>query len=94
MNFLVIAANGGRMPVSKEALLTAGQRGLLDFLRQDTSLDHVLLNESTRLPLLGDILALPEFFPRAAAFSLGDAFMMVGIVILVHSYLVNGRRQK
>lgn len=74
--------------MAEEALLAAGQKGLLQLLKEKGSLDHVLLDGSTKLPFLGDVLATPKFFPRAAAFSVGDMFIMIGVAILVHFYMV------
>ncbi len=68
MNFTVIVLNSG-MPVLTEAVSIAG--GSSDVV---LGAKHVILNESTRLPFLADIIPLP-----GAVLSLGDVFLAIGI---------------
>ena len=68
MNFTVIVLNSG-MPVLVEAVEIAGGSGDLVL-----GAKHVILNESTRLPFLADIIPLP-----GAVLSLGDVFLAIGI---------------
>jgi hypothetical protein len=68
MNFTVIVLNSG-MPVLTEAVEIAGGSGDLVL-----GAKHVILNESTRLPFLADIIPLPN-----AVLSLGDVFLAIGI---------------
>jgi hypothetical protein len=72
MNFTVIAANGG-MPVLLEAARLAGETGDLVF-----DAKHVLLDESTRIPFLADIIPLP-----GAVLSLGDVFLAIGVAVFL-----------
>ncbi len=68
MNFTVIVLNSG-MPVLSEAVRIAG--GSSDVV---LGAKHVILDESTRLPFLADIIPLP-----GAVLSLGDVFLAIGI---------------
>lgn len=68
MNFTVIALNQG-MPVMTEAVVLAG--GSADFV---LDAKHVLLDESSRLVFLADIIPLPR-----SVISLGDVFLGVGL---------------
>ena len=73
MNFSVIALNGG-MPVLKEAatIAAAGPASLLlDF-------KHVLLDTSTRIPFLGDVIPV-RLFGIGQVISLGDVLLAVGL---------------
>jgi len=84
LNFVVIAANGGYMPASAEALRRAGMEDIAAILEQ--GLYHgntVLMSPETRLNLLGDWLYLPAVVPLANAFSIGDLFLALGIVLLL-----------
>ena len=76
MNFTVIAANGG-MPLLQEAVALAGGSG-------DLALDgkHVLLDESTRIPFLADIIPLPR-----SVVSLGDVFIAIGIGVFIEEQM-------
>lgn len=83
-NALVILANGGRMPVSQEAAVSSGLAGSYALLGEDVSYLHQALSASTRLPFLGDVLALPSWLPVGVAFSIGDVLILAGVFILVY----------
>ncbi len=76
MNFTVIAANQG-MPVLVEAIEVAGGS-------PDIALDakHVLLDDGTRLPFLGDVIPLP-----GSVISLGDVFLAIGLGVFLEDQL-------
>ena len=83
-NFLAIAANGGVMPASRDALESAG---LL------TDVDHFTNSgvvEDPKLLFLGDVFAVPAPLPIANVFSIGDVCMALGAFLLVHA--VTGSR--
>jgi len=80
-NLLVIAANGGFMPISRqtasrlvppETLATLGNGDRFGYK------DILLLPEQTRLNWLSDHLLPPEGFPYQVAFSPGDMFIAAG----------------
>ncbi|WP_243091259.1 DUF5317 domain-containing protein [Thermus neutrinimicus] len=91
LNTLVIFANGGHMPVSLETLKKAGIEGWEELLRTRADAVHTLLDESTRLPFLGDVIALP---PLRKAVSPGDLFILAGIagVVVEGTLRAGGRR--
>lgn len=66
LNTAVIFANGGHMPVSLETLRRAGIEGWEELLRNKGDAVHTLLDESTRLPFLGDVIPLPPCARRQA----------------------------
>lgn len=76
MNFTVIALNNG-MPVLPQAIELAGGNGAM-------ALDakHVLLDGSSHLPFLADIIPLPR-----SVISLGDVLLAVGIGVFVEDQL-------
>jgi hypothetical protein len=83
-NALVIAANGGYMPVLPEAARAAGVLGRLEAAaRQEVVTNAVLLDERTLLPFLGDVFAIPAGLPLANAFSIGDVFIGLGALLLI-----------
>ena len=83
-NLVAILANGGRMPASATALERAGLIQTVERLTASGEHGNVLLmNDSTRLNVLGDWLYLPSWFPGATAFSIGDLLIMVGLVYLI-----------
>lgn len=91
LNTLVILANGGHMPVSPDALKRAGIEGWEELLKNRGDAVHSLLDESTRLPFLGDVIALP---PLRKAVSPGDLFILAGIagVIVEGAFRAGGKR--
>jgi len=86
-NLLVIAANGGLMPITPETLVQINPGSTLAQwpigAHYGYSKDIILLREDVRLWALSDILVIPPPFPRFAAFSLGDLLIAVGIVVLL-----------
>lgn len=88
LNALVIIANGGRMPVIREALISSADAGVVSRIEAGLSGSHVLMTESTRLWLLGDILHFPVHWRFHSVFSIGDVFLALGLFLLVqHSML-------
>ena len=79
LNFLVMAVNGGRMPVSMSAASVLDPY-YVDMLSNSTVITkHYLMDASTRLPFLGDIIPLSPPYPRTQVISIGDIIMNVGI---------------
>jgi hypothetical protein len=76
MNFTVIAINQG-MPVLQEAIEVAGGSAAIAF-----DAKHVVLDASTRLPFLGDVIPLP-----GSVISLGDVFLAIGLGVFLEDQL-------
>jgi hypothetical protein len=84
LNFTVVAANGGHMPTPAESLEAAKGPAVLERVRSGELLSNsVLQDENTRLPYLGDILALPSSVPLANVFSIGDVVLAVGAASVI-----------
>ncbi|EEG77845.1 DUF5317 domain-containing protein [Dethiobacter alkaliphilus] len=81
LNFVVIAANGGRMPVSADAIAAAGGSGT-------PTGTHVLLTEGTRLWFLADVIALPRISPVAQVISVGDILIVMGVFLFIQRRMV------
>lgn len=81
MNLLVIVLNGGCMPVAAGLLGKSAER--LAQLSQGKIYAYCLMDESTRLPFLGDVIRLgPAGVPIGFA-SAGDAVLCAGVALLV-----------
>lgn len=78
LNLIVIAANGGKMPVSADGLIRAGLESYIPPLEAETVITHQLLDEETRLPFLADIMVLAKPYPRPKVFSIGDVVLAAG----------------
>lgn len=79
LNLLVIGANAGVMPASAEAVDRAGLAPTDSGTFENSAvLDH------PRLAFLGDVMAVPEGWPLANVFSIGDLLLGFGVFLAVH----------
>ena len=76
MNVLVISLNGA-MPVSRWAADIAGAESV----GNEIGIKHEIADQQTTLPLLGDVIPLPEM---GRVISPGDVVLAAGIAILVY----------
>jgi hypothetical protein len=83
LNFLVIATNGGYMPVPLDNLTRSGMSHRAELLRAKGYLSNsTVLTGETRLPFLADAFLLPSWLPFSNVFSIGDVFIGIGAFIL------------
>lgn len=94
LNFLVIMANGGQMPVSGDAMVGIGLMDNMINIRDGKIITHMLMDSQTKFRYLGDILILPEPYPRPKIFSIGDIFMALGIFIYVQEIMKKSKNTK
>ncbi len=86
LNFLVIAANGGSMPVDRELAARAGNMRLVEMLDSPAYAKHAAIGPETRLRPLADVLPLPLLVPRPRWFSpgsAGDVLVTIGACWLI-----------
>ena len=78
LNALAIGANGGVMPAAPGAVATAGiPEAAGGFANSQTV-------EGANLWFLGDVFAIPEAWPLANVFSVGDVVIAAGVVYALH----------
>jgi hypothetical protein len=86
-NALVMAVNGGYMPVTYDALVAAGKAHLVSEAATGTlvfgSKDILLPAAETKLWLFSDIFVIPPPFPVTSVFSIGDVLIAFGMFRLV-----------
>lgn len=87
INFVVIVANGGHMPVSLVALQKAGMAYMLPLLQSKSYIIHTLMDSQTKLKLLADVIPLPSPYPRPRVLSIGDVIMGIGVFFLIQNYM-------
>ncbi|QWU16590.1 hypothetical protein SAMN04487895_107221 [Paenibacillus sophorae] len=93
LNFLVMAVNGGKMPVSLEAAKVLDPYYVHLLQSGAVVTKHFLMDSATRLSFLGDIIPLSKPYPRTQVISVGDIVMNVGIFLYLQHILVPDRRQ-
>jgi len=80
MNFLVIACNGGCMPVAPSLLTGAGER--VTQLMNGQIYAYCVATEATHLPYLADIIRIGSAANPLGYASIGDIVLSVGVGIL------------
>lgn len=83
LNFLVIAANGGTMPVSSVGL----RPELKEILLQGEAL-HALTTAESKLLFLADVI--PLYFPAGSKMSVGDIFLSAGLFYFLQQGMMRG----
>jgi hypothetical protein len=83
LNAVVIWTNGGKMPI--DLTQAAKLPYSLEPVINGTDFKHTVLQETTNLPYLADIIYMPYIFPRVI--SIGDIFIMIGAFLLVQRLL-------
>lgn len=95
LNLVVMAANGGFMPVSREAIIATGTRtaqGLpAEGSRLSRSKDVLLPPEHARVWFLGDVIMAPSL-PVPKVLSLGDLVVALGAFVLLQAAMVPSRK--
>jgi Family of unknown function (DUF5317) len=76
LNVVVIAANGGVMPLSRHAYEIAG-------LETSDGFNNSAILAHPRLSFLGDVFPTPKALPLSNVFSIGDFVLLAGLVLLV-----------
>jgi hypothetical protein len=90
LNFLVIAANGGSMPVDRALAERAGDQRLVALLDSPAYAIHKPITPQTRLTPLSDVLPLPRIIPQPtfiAPGSAGDIIVTIAACWLIFASL-------
>lgn len=82
LNFAVVIANGGYMPVSREILEASGYP-LNELKNARIDMNHILTGDDTRLRFLADNIPLTRLYPMKKIISLGDILMSAGVFMLI-----------
>ncbi len=85
MNFAVIAANGGLMPVTAESYQRIHEEDQIAGVKEGEAIPHsknvLLAREDVRLWFLSDRLVRTWGPPAVRIISIGDIFILVGFVV-------------
>jgi hypothetical protein len=88
LNFIVMLVNGGKMPVSIDAIAVIDPTYAATLNADSLITKHEYLTDSTILPFLGDIIPLTLPYPRNLVISIGDVVMNFGIFIYLQQALM------
>jgi hypothetical protein len=92
LNISAVALNGGHMPVARAALLHAqGPGAVRDLAAHRVFANVVLASPSSRVPALGDIIAVRIPIGAGNAYSIGDMLLCVGVGLLVYQVVAHPR---
>jgi hypothetical protein len=80
LNFIVMAANDGRMPISIERLRATGGAKLAQGIVEGKFFGHVALTQDCRLPMLSDVIGLGH---GLSVPSIGDLVIGIGLMLVV-----------
>ena len=90
LNLVVVAANGGSMPVDRDLAVRAGNSAMVRLLDTPSYINHKPITPNTRLRPLADVLPLPLLTPRPRFFapgSVGDIVITIAACWLIFSAL-------
>ena len=91
-NFIVIAANGGHMPVLLPSLYRAGLNDFALILKEGSYVTHTLITEKTLCAFLADVFPLPPPFPDPSVVSVGDFLMFFGVFSLIQNAMLEKKQ--
>ena len=86
LNFIVITANFGAMPVSAQILDLATPSKKMILLGEGQFYTYKLVESGVRLWFLGDIIRIS--FPLRQFISIGDIFLSVGVFMLIQKSML------
>jgi hypothetical protein len=93
LNALVMIINGGRMPVSLEAMQKAGIQVATDMVLSGADNKHIVLSDTTRLGFLADIIYLPGILGWGiGVLSIGDIIVALGLFIFVFELCISSMK--
>ena len=79
LNAVAILANGGVMPADPAIADAAANHAAPGEFINSTAMDDA------RLGFLGDVLATPDSLPLQNVYSVGDAIVVLGLLVVVHA---------
>jgi hypothetical protein len=96
LNLVAIAANGGYMPITPDALARIGAGDsayeMLSGSVVRGSKDVLLRSFEAHFWWLGDVLVIPKPFPRPTAMSMGDLVLAVGVFLFIVRVMVGTKQ--
>ncbi|MBS4535768.1 DUF5317 domain-containing protein [Clostridium sp. D2Q-14] len=89
LNFFVFIMNSGNMPVSIKALELAGMSETVQLLQSGELRLFTSLTENIHFPVLAQTIAISEYFPFPAVFSIGDFLIALGLFVFIETSMTD-----
>jgi hypothetical protein len=86
-NAIVIMANNGMMPVTKNAIIATGYTKTI-VSGQQLDIMHFVADDSTRFKFLSDFIPLPKPYPLPQILSVGDLLLCIGLFLFIQYVFV------
>lgn len=90
LNFIVIMANGGKMPVYFSPNLNIKETVIEE---REYDIIHTVADENTKFIFLADIITIPKPYPLPKILSLGDVFIMAGVFVFFQKEMLSDLSQ-
>lgn len=94
LNIAVISANGFYMPVWPSFFIDFGKQGLMDSLLNGDVFGYTLVDTSTRLPFLADVIGFSFYGDLIGFASVGDLLLLVGAGVLLYKIIIGSCLRK
>ncbi|NLC02992.1 MAG: DUF5317 domain-containing protein [Tissierellia bacterium] len=88
LNFLVIAANSGKMPVSITGFKGINSSTTIELPTREFDIKHTAVSPDTKLVYLSDIILISKPYPLPKILSIGDIFIMLGLFIFIQEIML------
>jgi uncharacterized membrane protein len=90
MNAVAIGLNGFKMPISLSGLQFSGLDAIAETIVDKSVINYIDVNAVENFTrYLGKIIAIPSLYPFAKVLSVGDVFVMLGIILLISGQMTN-----
>lgn len=88
LNFLVITANAGKMPVSITGFKGINSRTTMELPTSEFDIKHIAVRPDTKLVYLADIILIARPYPLPKILSIGDIFLILGLFVFIQEIMV------
>lgn len=93
LNFIVIFANGGKMPVSLNGIRGINDTIAIEVPLSDFDIKHQGITPETKFAYLSDIILMPKPYPLPKILSIGDIFIMIGLFMFLQEAMVIDKKK-
>jgi hypothetical protein len=93
LNFIVMIANSGRMPVSLDAAAILDP-AFTTYLKEGLYAKHQILTDASLFGFLGDIIPITHPYPREQVISIGDVIMNIGSFLFIQHLMLQYKAKK